>query len=849
MDRKKKITPITNADYQAVINNSVQGAGSRLVGSAAEQKKMFVRPIANTDGSPNVMDYIKRLVTELAEVIAEGDLAVDELAGVVDNATKELETKLTMTNKPNKLYGTDKYGRSTVYELDEVGDIVGVDLGFEIVRELPEVGATNVLYFIPIDDAEDDNLFEEWVWLNKGTEEEPNFGWERIGSKKVTIDHSEYVKFTDYATTSKAGVSKFLSTRGIGINANGEAYIERADKSLIEGKSNPYRPIVPANQDLAWKVSATTNTEEWTDEDKAKACETIGAVKKVANTGSMNVVYGEEHSGKGSKMFTLASGGTGADTIPMRNANGQFDVRDPQGDLNVVNKRFAEANFVAIPNTTAYGSYVIQYVVTENGKVGVIGEPIKVQGSAGANTIPLRGVGGVVKVGDAVDDTDAPNLGQVKNGFVAKPTNIEEKSAACKAIGAVQSLGAGGSFVYGADIYGDTIIQFSTYALEDRLAQRDGDGVLHGNAPTTDTGLVNKRFAEANFVAIPNTTAYGSYVIQYVVTENGKVGVIGEPIKVQGSAGANTIPLRGVGGVVKVGDAVDDTDAPNLGQVKNGFVAKPTNIEEKSAACKAIGAVQSLGAGGSFVYGADIYGDTIIQFSTYALEDRLAQRDGDGVLHGNAPTTDTGLVNKQYAEANFAPRISNVQGALRMWVSNGVAGYWADTQSNAASAAPNRYAMYLPETDGDSAVSGYMLTNIPTRPYQSANKKYVDDAIANISVSGGGGGGTKLYLHKIYCTFTNGDETVGGYLSIINAYSGAYNEYTLLANTLLIHNGHLPLALKYYYYDADGVLYGDVPLGYLVYDDEIYFGTFNGDGIYYIKVSSISENPGEIIEL
>ena len=695
MDRKKKITPITNADYQAVINNSVQGAGSRLVGSAAEQKKMFVRPIANTDGSPNVMDYIKRLVTELAEVIAEGDLAVDELAGVVDNATKELETKLTMTNKPNKLYGTDKYGRSTVYELDEVGDIVGVDLGFEIVRELPEVGATNVLYFIPIDDAEDDNLFEEWVWLNKGTEEEPNFGWERIGSKKVTIDHSEYVKFTDYATTSKAGVSKFLSTRGIGINANGEAYIERADKSLIEGKSNPYRPIVPANQDLAWKVSATTNTEEWTDEDKAKACETIGAVKKVANTGSMNVVYGEEHSGKGSKMFTLASGGTGADTIPMRNANGQFDVRDPQGDLNVVNKRFAEANFVAIPNTTAYGSYVIQYVVTENGKVGVIGEPIKVQGSAGANTIPLRGVGGVVKVGDAVDDTDAPNLGQVKNGFVAKPTNIEEKSAACKAIGAVQSLGAGGSFVYGADIYGDTIIQFSTYALEDRLAQRDGDGVLHGNAPTTDTGLVNK----------------------------------------------------------------------------------------------------------------------------------------------------------QYAEANFAPRISNVQGALRMWVSNGVAGYWADTQSNAASAAPNRYAMYLPETDGDSAVSGYMLTNIPTRPYQSANKKYVDDAIANISVSGGGGGGTKLYLHKIYCTFTNGDETVGGYLSIINAYSGAYNEYTLLANTLLIHNGHLPLALKYYYYDADGVLYGDVPLGYLVYDDEIYFGTFNGDGIYYIKVSSISENPGEIIEL
>lgn len=68
-----------------------------------------------------------------------------------------------------------------------------------------------------------------------------------------------------------------------------------------------------------------------------------GFVAKQTNTGSMNVVYGEEHSGKGSKMFTLASGATGDMTIPMRNANGQFDVRTPQSDLNVANKAYVDA--------------------------------------------------------------------------------------------------------------------------------------------------------------------------------------------------------------------------------------------------------------------------------------------------------------------------------------------------------------------------------------------------------------------------------------------------------------------------------------------------------------------------
>lgn len=71
MSTNKKITPITDADYQAIIDNSVQGRASRLVGSAAEQKKLFVQPIATLDGSPNVMGYLRRLAEECkAEISA-----------------------------------------------------------------------------------------------------------------------------------------------------------------------------------------------------------------------------------------------------------------------------------------------------------------------------------------------------------------------------------------------------------------------------------------------------------------------------------------------------------------------------------------------------------------------------------------------------------------------------------------------------------------------------------------------------------------------------------------------------------------------------------------------------------
>ena len=96
-----------------------------------------------------------------------------------------------------------------------------------------------------------------------------------------------------------------------------------------------------------------------------------------------------------------------------------------------------------------------------------------------------------------------------------------------------------------------------------------------------------------------------------------------------------------------------------------------------------------------------------------------------------------GGVDKAYVEDNFVPKIepalNNGSGVERFWVNNGISGSWRYVQGSAYTAAPWYIASYMEKSEGDSAVSGYMLTNTPERPYQAANKKYVDEKNVNVT--------------------------------------------------------------------------------------------------------------------
>ena len=88
------------------------------------------------------------------------------------------------------------------------------------------------------------------------------------------------VSDTDYATPSTAGVVRTNASFGITMgwsNENDLIRIYPADEEDIKNKTSSFKPITPKNLNKAVKESVTTNDETLTDEEKATACEWLGA--------------------------------------------------------------------------------------------------------------------------------------------------------------------------------------------------------------------------------------------------------------------------------------------------------------------------------------------------------------------------------------------------------------------------------------------------------------------------------------------------------------------------------------------------------------------------------------------
>jgi hypothetical protein len=84
------------------------------------------------------------------------------------------------------------------------------------------------------------------------------------------------------------------------------------------------------------------------------------------------------------------------------------------------------------------------------------------------------------------------------------------------------------------------------------------------------------------------------------------------------------------------------------------------------------------------------------------------------------------------ATEKFAPLHTPHIGNVRVWTSNGTSGYWEKVQSNDASAVNGNIPKYRPQDSGTSEYLGWLLTHTPVNDYQCANKKYVDDKIAEL---------------------------------------------------------------------------------------------------------------------
>lgn len=154
----------------------------------------------------------------------------------------------------------------------------------KIVQELPETGLNNRTYLVTKENQTENDLYDEYVWINKGTDEEPNWGWEYLGTKKIEVDLTEYVKKTDYSSNTNAGVAK-TGIHGIKTDADGYLGIIKCTEGEIDKRLNSYMPIVAGNLDYAVKKSLSDNklsgtSKAWTTDEKTSARALINAVGK-----------------------------------------------------------------------------------------------------------------------------------------------------------------------------------------------------------------------------------------------------------------------------------------------------------------------------------------------------------------------------------------------------------------------------------------------------------------------------------------------------------------------------------------------------------------------------------------
>lgn len=101
---------------------------------------------------------------------------------VVDNSTTKLEL---LQNIDEKLETTKAELRAYI------GEVMANLNKAVIVENLPDRGEVGTLYLVA-NGGSDDNLYDEYIYINKGSEANPNFVFEKLGSRQIEVNLDGY---------------------------------------------------------------------------------------------------------------------------------------------------------------------------------------------------------------------------------------------------------------------------------------------------------------------------------------------------------------------------------------------------------------------------------------------------------------------------------------------------------------------------------------------------------------------------------------------------------------------------------------------------------------------------------
>lgn len=126
----------------------------------------------------------------------------------IDNAKIEIIGKSVDDKSKDTIYAAKNFASNLVNECNDnlqknyatknyVEEEIATFDFIKVVDTLPTTGLANRFYMVPKDDIQSQDLFDEYVWINKGTEDAPNWVWEWITTKQIEVD------LTNYTTINK----------------------------------------------------------------------------------------------------------------------------------------------------------------------------------------------------------------------------------------------------------------------------------------------------------------------------------------------------------------------------------------------------------------------------------------------------------------------------------------------------------------------------------------------------------------------------------------------------------------------------------------------------------------------
>lgn len=154
-------------DIQKIIN------GTYIVGSAegvagATLSKYAIEPLTSADdkipSSLQVKEYVDGAKQEAIDSIPSLVSAFENDSNYIDKSVNNLD---------------NYYKKDQTYTREETNDLVNslIKVTIELVDRLPSVGRENVIYFVPKNNVEESNIYDEFVYMNGN--------WENIGDTEL----------------------------------------------------------------------------------------------------------------------------------------------------------------------------------------------------------------------------------------------------------------------------------------------------------------------------------------------------------------------------------------------------------------------------------------------------------------------------------------------------------------------------------------------------------------------------------------------------------------------------------------------------------------------------------------